>query len=94
MYEARGSCHPKFQQDVDDFLRLKRALTAVNLWCERWNININEAESREFYFCRRLRAPDDPLQLNGGDIPFVNRVACFNVTFKRRITGGTISRGQ
>jgi hypothetical protein len=32
------------------------------------------------------RAPEDVLQLNGGDIPFVNNVMYPGVTFDRRMT--------
>jgi hypothetical protein len=35
---------------------------------------------------RRSRAPDDVLQLNGQDIPFVNNVTYLGVTFDRRMT--------
>jgi hypothetical protein len=51
-----------------------------------WNININEGKTRAIYFSRRLRAPDDVLQLNGQDFPFVNNVMYLGVTFDRRMT--------
>jgi hypothetical protein len=33
--------------------KLQRGLTAVNSWCERWNIKINEGETQEMYFSLR-----------------------------------------
>jgi hypothetical protein len=64
--------------------KLQRGLAVVNSWCERWNININVRKTRAIYFSRRLRVPDDVLQLNGRDIPFVNNVTYLGVTFDRR----------
>jgi hypothetical protein len=55
-------------------------------WCEQWNININEGEIQAIYFSRRLRVPEDMLQLNGRDTPFVNNVTFLGVTFDRRMT--------
>jgi hypothetical protein len=34
--------------------KLQRGLTAVNSWCERWNIKINEEKTQAVYFSRRL----------------------------------------
>jgi hypothetical protein len=60
----------------------------MNSWCERWNIKINEWKTRAIYFPRRLRVPEDVLELNGRDIPFVNtrNATYLGVIFKRRIT--------
>jgi hypothetical protein len=58
----------------------------VNSWCERWNIKINEGTSQAICFSRRLTVPDDVLELNGRDIPFVNNVTYLGVTFDRRMT--------
>jgi hypothetical protein len=53
--------------------------SAVKLWCERWNTEINEEKTRAIYFSRSLRVPEDVLQLNGQDIPSVNKVWCLDV---------------
>jgi hypothetical protein len=45
--------------------KLQCRLTAVNLWCECSNININEGKAQVIYFFRRFRVPDDVPQLNG-----------------------------
>jgi hypothetical protein len=50
------------------------------------NIKIKEGKTQAMYFSRRLRVPEDILQLNGRDIPFVNNVTCLGVTFDRRMT--------
>jgi hypothetical protein len=68
--------------------KLHRGLTAVNSWCECWNIKINEGKTQVRYFSRRLRVPDDILQLNGRDIPFANNVTYLSVTFEGRVTLG------
>jgi hypothetical protein len=38
------------------------------------------------YFFRRLRVPEDVLQLNGQDILFVNNIMYLGDTFDRRMT--------
>jgi hypothetical protein len=66
--------------------KLQRGLTAVNSWCERCNINISEENTQAIYFSRRLRVPDDVLQLNGRDIPIVNNLTYLGVTLDKRMT--------
>jgi hypothetical protein len=66
--------------------KLQRGLTAVNWWCKCWNIEINKGKSQAIYFSRRLRVPDDVLQLNGRDIPVVNILTYIGMTFDRRMT--------
>jgi hypothetical protein len=51
-----------------------------------WNIEINERKILAIYVSRRLRVPDDMLQLNGRDIPFVNKVVYLGVPFDRTMT--------
>jgi hypothetical protein len=58
--------------------KLQFSLTAVK-WCEHWNIKINEGKTQSVYFSRRLRVPEDVVQLNGQDIPFVNNVTYCHV---------------
>jgi hypothetical protein len=36
---------------------LQRGFTAVNSWCERWNMKINEGKTQATYFSRRLKSP-------------------------------------
>jgi hypothetical protein len=62
--------------------KLQRGLSAVKSWYERWNIQ----ELRRSVSPEDLRVPQDVLQLNGRDIPFVDNVACLGVTFDRRMT--------
>jgi hypothetical protein len=66
--------------------KLQCRLTEVNLWCEHWNIKINEGKTQAICYSRRLRVPDDVPQLNRQDIPFVNSVRYLGVTFDRRMT--------
>jgi hypothetical protein len=42
----------------------QRGLTAMNSWCERWNVKINEGKTHAIYFSRRLRVPEDALKPN------------------------------
>jgi hypothetical protein len=51
---------------------LQRGLSAIETWCERWNIRINEDKTQAIYFSHRLRPPEAYLTLNGRNIPFVN----------------------
>jgi hypothetical protein len=66
--------------------KLQRGLNAVNSWCERWNVKNNEEKTQAIYFSRKLRVPDDVLQLNGRYILIVNSVTYLGVTFDRRMT--------
>jgi hypothetical protein len=66
--------------------KLQRGLTAVNSLCARWNIKFNEGKTHAIYFCRRLRVPDNVLQLNRWDIPFANYATYLGVTFDRRMS--------
>jgi hypothetical protein len=50
----------------------------------RWNTKTNKGKSQAIYLFRRLRVPDDVLQLNGRNIPFVNTVRYLDVIFDRR----------
>jgi hypothetical protein len=66
--------------------KLQRGLTAVGSWCQRWNIKINEGKTQAIYFSRRRRMPENDLQLNRRNIPFVNSVKYLGVTFDRKMT--------
>jgi hypothetical protein len=68
------------------FNKFQRGLTAMGSWCQHWNIKINEGQTQAIYFSRRRRLPEDDLQLNGRNIPFVNNVKYLGVTFDRRMT--------
>jgi hypothetical protein len=46
-------------------------------------MKMNEGKTRTICFSR---VPDNELQLNGGDIPFLNNVTYLGVTFDRRMT--------
>jgi hypothetical protein len=58
----------------------------VAVWCERWNIKINEDKTRAIYFTHRDRPPDSLLTLNERNIPFVNNVKYLGVIFDKRMT--------
>jgi hypothetical protein len=58
----------------------------MNSWYERWHIKINEGKFQAIYISRRLRIPDNVLQLNERDIPFVNNVTYLGVTFNNTMT--------
>jgi hypothetical protein len=45
--------------------KLQRGLDAIETWCERWNIKINEDKTQAIYFSHRIRAPKSRLTLNG-----------------------------
>jgi hypothetical protein len=66
--------------------KLQHGLTAVGSWCRHWNIKINEGKTQAIYFSRRRRMPEDELQLNGRNIPFVNNAKYLGVIFDRRMT--------
>jgi hypothetical protein len=63
--------------------KLKRGLSAIGTWCERWNIKINEDKTQAIYFSHRLQPPEAHLTLNGRNI---NHVKYPSVIFDKRIT--------
>jgi hypothetical protein len=67
-------------------IKLQRGLSAIETWCERCNIKINEDKTQIIFFSHRLRAPEAHLTLNGRNIPFVNHVKYLGVIFDKRIT--------
>jgi hypothetical protein len=72
----------------EDFVlrKLQRGLSAIETWCERWYIKINEDKSQAIYFSHRLTAPETHLILNGRNIPFVSHVIYLGVIFNKKIT--------
>jgi hypothetical protein len=54
--------------------KLQQGLSAIETWCGRWNIKINEDKTPAIYFPHQLRPPEAHLTLNGRHIPFVNHV--------------------
>jgi hypothetical protein len=66
--------------------KLQRGLSAIETWCERWNIKINETESQAIYFSHRLRPPESHLTLNGWNISCINHVIHLGIIFDKRIT--------
>jgi hypothetical protein len=65
---------------------LQRSLSAIEKWCEHWNIKVNEDKTQAIYFSHRIRPPESHLTLNGRNIPFVNHVKYLGVIFDKRIT--------
>jgi hypothetical protein len=66
--------------------KLQRGPTAIETWCERWNIEIDVDKTKAFYFSHRPRFSEAHLALNGRNIPFVNHVKYLSVIFDKRIT--------
>jgi hypothetical protein len=44
--------------------KLQRGLSSIEIWCERWDIQINEERIRGFTFFRSRRPPVSHLTLN------------------------------
>jgi hypothetical protein len=66
--------------------KLQRGLTSTESWCERWNIKIDEDETRAISSSRGLRPVEARPTLNGRNIPFENQVKYLGVIFDRKIT--------
>jgi hypothetical protein len=49
--------------------KMRRGLTSVESWCERWNIKINEDKTQAIYFSHRRRPVEAHLTLKGGGHP-------------------------
>jgi hypothetical protein len=56
------------------------------MWCERWNIKINEDKTQAIYLSCRLRPPEAHLTLNGQNILFIYHVKYLCVLFDKGIT--------
>jgi hypothetical protein len=54
--------------------KLQRGLTAMEAWCERWNIKINEDKTQTIYISHRRGPMETHLTLKGRTIPFVKEV--------------------
>jgi hypothetical protein len=66
--------------------KFQRGLSAIETWCERWNIKLDEAETQAIYFSHQFRPPEAHSPLNERNIPFVNHVKYLGVIFDKRIT--------
>jgi retron-type reverse transcriptase len=59
--------------------KLQRGLSAIEKWCEHWNIKINEDKTRAVYFSKRIRRNEMCITLKGQNIEFVNNVKYLGV---------------
>jgi hypothetical protein len=66
--------------------KLQRRLNAMEEWCEKWNIKINEDKTGAVYFSKRLKRVEAYLTLKGRAITFVNDIKYLGVTFDRKVT--------
>jgi hypothetical protein len=57
---------------ICDFRKLQRGLISMEVWCDHWNININEDKIQAIYFSHRCWPVDAQLRLKGRNIPSVN----------------------
>jgi hypothetical protein len=66
--------------------KLQRGLTAMESWCERWNIKIHEEKTHVIYFSYRRTPVEAFLTLKGRHIPFANHGKYLGVIFDKKIT--------
>jgi hypothetical protein len=66
--------------------KLQRALSTMEVWCERWNMKINEGKTQGINFSHGRRPPASRLTLNGRIIPFVNNIKYLGVIFDKRLS--------
>jgi hypothetical protein len=66
--------------------RVQRGLTAMESWCEHWNIKINEDKTQAIYFSHRRTPVEAFLTLKGRQIPFANHVKYLDVIFDKKIS--------
>jgi hypothetical protein len=69
--------------------KLRCGLNAMEEWCEKWNIKMDEDKTQAVYFSKILKRVEAYLTLNGRAITFVNDVKYLGVTFDRRMTSRT-----
>jgi hypothetical protein len=63
--------------------KFQRGPIIVASWCQRCNIKINERKTQAIYCSRRCRMPENDLQQNGQNIPFVNSAKYVGVVFDK-----------
>jgi hypothetical protein len=66
--------------------KLQRDFSSMEIWCERWNIEINEDKTEGIYFSRSRRPPVSHPKLNGQNITSVNSVKYLDVIFDKKVT--------
>jgi len=66
--------------------KVQRGLTAMEEWCECWNIKINEDKTQAIYFSQNNRPVEFQLTLKGRNIPLDNNVKYLGVNFDRKIS--------
>jgi hypothetical protein len=66
--------------------KVQSGLNFMSVWCERWDIKINEENTMAIYFSHQRRPPDSLLTLNGRNISFVNNVKYLGVIFDKKMT--------
>jgi hypothetical protein len=69
--------------------KLQRGLKAMEGWCKKWNIKINDDKTQAVSFSERLRRVEAHIMLKGRAITFVDTVKYLGVTFDRKITWKT-----
>jgi hypothetical protein len=66
--------------------KLQCGLTAMEAWCEHWNIEINEDKTQATYFSHRRGLVRTHLTVKGRNFPFVKEVKYIGVIFYSRVT--------
>jgi hypothetical protein len=70
---ANNTCiYATDRKEVYVLRKLQRGLSAIETWCERWNIKTNEDKTQAIFFSHRLRPLEAHLTLNGRNSPFHN----------------------
>jgi hypothetical protein len=67
--------------------KFQRSLTAMESWCERWNIKNNKEKTQAICFSHRPTLVEDFITLNGRQIPFSNHVKYLSVIFDKKLYG-------
>jgi len=68
--------------------KLQRGLTAMEAWCDRWNIKINEDKRKAIYFSSGNELAECHLTLKGQR----NHVKYLGVIFERKLYGDCIQQ--
>jgi hypothetical protein len=66
----------------------------MEVWCERWNIKINEDKTQAIYLSHGNRPGESHLTLNGWKIPFVNNIKYLSVNLIEKFHGDLIYKGS
>jgi hypothetical protein len=86
LFEDDTCLYSNYREEGYVLRKIQRGLTAMESWCERWNIKINEEKTRVIFFSHRRTPFEASLTLKGRHIPFTNHAKYLDVILDKKLT--------